>query len=63
MLTLTSCVLRSDRTESVWMTTDLLKFLVHSIRLLKKKLMRLVKARETERANNWPNRLDIYIYI
>ena len=38
VLTMTSCVLRSDRTESVWMTTDLLKFPVHSIRILRKKL-------------------------
>ena len=32
VLTLTSCVLRSDRTDSVWMPTDFLKFLVHSFR-------------------------------
>ena len=31
VLTLTSCVLRSDRTESVWMPTDLLTFPVNSI--------------------------------
>ena len=42
VLTLTSCVLRSDRTESVWMPgTDLVTFLVHSIRLLRKNLRHL----------------------
>ena len=41
VLTLTSCVLRSDRTESVWMPTDLVWFPVQSIRLLRKKLRRL----------------------
>ena len=35
------CVLRSDQTESVWMPTDLVKFLVHSICLLRKKLQHL----------------------
>ena len=34
MLTQTSCILRSDRTESIWMPTDLVKFPVHSIHLL-----------------------------
>ena len=38
VLTLTLRVLRSDQTESVWMTTDLLKFPVHSIHLLRKML-------------------------
>ena len=38
---LTSCVLRSDRTESVWKPTDLVKFPVHSIRSMRKKLRHL----------------------
>ena len=41
MLTLTSCVPRSDWTESVWIPTDLVKFLVHSVCLLRKKLRHL----------------------
>ena len=41
VLTLTSCVLRSDRTESVWMPTELVKFRVHSVRLLRRKLRHL----------------------
>ena len=43
VLTLTSCVLRSDQTESFWMATDLVKCLVHSICLLRlrKKLQHL----------------------
>ena len=41
VLTLTLSVPRSDRTESVWMPTDLVKFLVHSIHLLRKKLWHL----------------------
>ena len=41
MLTLTSCLLRSDRVESFWMPTDLAKFPVHSICLLRKKLRHL----------------------
>ena len=32
---------RSDRTESFWMSTDLVKFPVHSLRLLRKKLRHL----------------------
>ena len=40
MLTLTSCVLRFDWIESFWMPTDV-KFLIHSIHLLKKKLRHL----------------------
>ena len=39
--TLTLCVLRSDWTDSVWMPTNLVKFLVHSIHLLRKKLRHL----------------------
>ena len=39
--TLTLCVLKSDWTESVWMPTDLVKFPVHSICLLRKKLQHL----------------------
>ena len=41
VLTLTSCVLRFDRAESFWMPTDIVKFPVHSVRLLKKKLRHL----------------------
>ena len=41
MLTLTLCALRSDRTKSVWMPSDSVKFLIHSIRLLKNKLWHL----------------------
>ena len=39
--TLTSRVLRSDRTESFWMPTGLVKFPVHSVRLPRKKLLHL----------------------
>ena len=38
VLTLTSCVLRSEWTESFWMPTDLVKFYVQSLRLSRKKL-------------------------
>ena len=38
MLTLTTCVLRSDQVESFWMPTDLVKFHIHSLHLLRKKL-------------------------
>ena len=41
MPTLTLCILKSDWTESVWMPTDLVKFPVHSICLLRKKLQHL----------------------
>ena len=41
MLTLTSCILRFDQAESFWMPTDLVKFPVHSICLLRKKLWHL----------------------
>ena len=37
VVTLTLCVLRYDRAQSVWMPTDLIKFLVHSVHLLRKK--------------------------
>ena len=55
VLTLTSCVLRSDRTESFWMATDLVKCLVHSICLLRlrKKLQHLAGC----------CCYDLYIYI
>ena len=42
MLTLTSCLLRSDSNESVWMPTDLVKFLICPIHLLWKKFWHLV---------------------
>ena len=41
VLTLTTCVLRSVRTESFWMPTDLVKCPVHSLRLPRKKLQLL----------------------
>ena len=41
VLTLTLCVLRSDRAQSVWMPTDFIKFPVHSVHLLRKKLWHL----------------------
>ena len=41
VLTLTWCVLRYDRAESFWMPTDTVKFPVHSLRLLGKKLLHL----------------------
>ena len=36
VLTLTWCVLRYDRAESFWMPTDIVKFPVYSVRLLRK---------------------------
>ena len=42
VLTLILCVLRFDQTESIWMPTDLVKFPVHSIRLLRKKLRHII---------------------
>ena len=41
VLILTSCVLRFDQTESFWMPTHLVKFHVHSLHLLRKKLRHL----------------------
>ena len=41
VLTLTLCLLRSDRTESFWMPTDLVIFHVHSLCVLRKKLQHL----------------------
>ena len=53
VLTLTSCELRFVRTESSWMPTDLVKFPVHSMRLLRKNLRHLAGL----------CRYFIYIYI